>query len=239
MSGKVILPVLCLSIALNLAFGGLYARRKIALDASRGEVGRGGEESGDGGEPRKVAAGSAAGTKKTSEPPLRGRRRARCILEELELTGPQRKKLERMRSVIWKKRDRFHAEIDDLRRKVARAIARAEGAEGREGAGEREQIGELVAEMSRKQSAFRMEVVAHLLRVKEMLTPAQRAHFARLLEKKIFSGMRRGASRGALRGADGRASRGGGADGRASRGGGADGRARRLIRKKRERNGSF
>jgi hypothetical protein len=211
MSGKILLPLLCLSLAVNLSFGGLYVYGKVA------------------------GRRSVSGTEKADRAGRKATRRPRCILDRLEFDESQKERLASMRKVVWRKRDRFHHEMDRLRRAIGRAIAggsavavgngTASGGEGRAFGGsarpsvgtdrnvadrdpnvadrdrdvadrdrnvaDRERIRGLVRELGRRQTVFRMEVVDHLLQVKAMLSTHQLERFRTLLETRIFSGAAR------------------------------------------------
>ena len=193
MKKDILLLAMCLSLALNLAFGGLYAYRRLSPSP-------------------KAVKEKMTGRKQTKPTGLSGKSGLRCILDELNLNAKQQKRLSAMRVRIWKKRARFHARADGLRRSVARAIsedsstsspeadnsgrqpvakARPNGVESVPDNPTRKRIARLVSELSRLQAGFRMQVADHLLAVKKMLNEKQRAHFARLLDKRIFTGMRR------------------------------------------------
>jgi hypothetical protein len=189
---RILLTVCCLSVALNVAFGGLYAYHK--LNPPVAPVPRTAHE-------KQANADSPPAERKPQDKPRRNAN-PRCILDELKLDASQRQRLAKMRKRIWQKRDRFHARVDQIRRLIAQRISRPNPAahaalpektkpNGPPVQTARKRIQILVERLSRLQADFRMEVVDHLLAVKAMLNAAQRTHFARLLEKRIFTGMRR------------------------------------------------
>lgn len=168
MTNRTLFPILCLSLAVNLSFGGLYAFAKWADGPKRGLKDFPEKD-------REVVHSSQPGAPS-------------CILDELRLKSKQKVQFEALRKTLWQKRSRYFATLAKLRRRIGETIAQGRGPAT---PAQEKQLQELLDHMCKKQSAFRLVVIHHLFDVKGLLDEEQKKHFARLLKTKIFRGMSR------------------------------------------------
>ena len=169
MNNRVLFPILCLSLAVNLSFGGLYAYAKWNDDTNKGQ------------RQRPMSDERGADEAPPNTPP--------CILDELDLDPKQNARLQELRKTVWQKRSRYFATMAELRRRIGETIAQGRGPAT---PAQEKLLQELLQSLCKKQSAFRQVVIHHLFDVKKLLGDQQRSHFARLLKTKIFRGMSRG-----------------------------------------------